>query len=137
MSTVKRLLRAFQSPGSKQECLNLLSSFPDPSEIKNINESKDDFNVFLIHYAAKHGWTDVVQLLVTQYKCDPSNSIGLFRYTALHYACIHNNPRLTTTVEYLTTQCCLDPLQEDRLERTPLFYSKGEIKQYLLKLIGQ
>ena len=129
--TSDQLLSAFEGSGNKQEAIRLLSAFPDQSEIKNI---KDSYSNFLFHWAADRGWTDIIELLVTTYHCDPNctNSEG---WTCLHYACYYN---YLSTVKLLTTQYCLDPLQTDSYNGyTPLDYSSGEIKRYLHQIIGK
>ena len=125
--TADQLLSAFDYSGNKQEAIRLLSAFPDQSEIKNI---KNCNSWYLIHRAAYNGWTELVELLVTTYHCDPNctDSGGL---TSLHFACNTNH---LPTVKLLTTQYCLDPL---KTTYTPLDYSRGETKEYLLQIIGK
>ena len=130
--TSYQLLSAFYNPGNKQEAIRLLSAFPDQSEIKNIKSSN---SYYLIHLAARNGWTELVELLVTTYHCDPNctTSSGL---TSLHLACIYNQ---LPTVKLLTTQYCLDPLKTDSTSYgvTPLGYSYGETTRYLQQIIGK
>ena len=76
--TADQLLSAFASSWNKQEAIRLLSAFPDKSEIKNIKNSN---SFYLIHFAARkvsNGWTEIVELLVTTYHCNPNctDSIG-------------------------------------------------------------
>ena len=106
--TADQLLSAFEPPGNKQEAIHLLSAFPDQSAIKNINDSNSRY---LIHLAARRGWTELVELLITTYHCDPNytTSIG---WTSLHLACTYNH---LPTVKLLTTQYFLDPLKTDVL----------------------
>ena len=132
--TSYQLLDAFSDPGNKQEAIRLLSAFPDQSEIKNI---KDRYSYYLIHLAAQHGWTDVVELLVTTYHCNP-NCIDTGGFTSLHWACVRNHLH---TVKLLTTQYCLDPLQvteQTCMEEgyTPLDFSSGETGEFLQQIIG-
>ena len=128
--TADQLLNAFLPSGNKQEAIRLLSAFPDQSEIKNI---KDSYSWYLIHFAARRGWTEIVELLVTTYNCDTNytTSVGS---TSLHLACRTNH---LPTVELLTTQYCLNPLQTNNNGFTPLFYSSGETKRYLQQIIGK
>ena len=128
--TADQLLSAFGSSGNQQEAIRLLSAFPDQSEIKNI---KDSFSEYLIHHAAWNGWTELVELLVTTYHCDP-NCTNYWGWTSLHYACNNNH---LPTVKLLTTQYCLDPLKTGNGGNTPLYYSSGETKEYLLQIIGK
>ena len=128
--TFDQLLSAFRPSGNKQEAIRLLSAFPDQSEIKNI---KNSYSVYLIHFAARHGWTELVELLVTTYHCNP-NCNNDWGWTSLHFAC--NRNRLPT-VKLLTTQYCLDPLKTSRGGSTPLNLSSGETKIYLQQIIGK
>ena len=128
--TSYQLLSAFGSSGNKQEAIRLLSAFPDQSEIKNI---KDSNSFYLIHLAALHGWTELVELLVTTYHCNP-NCTDSWGWTSLHCACYNKH---LPTVKLLTTQYCLDPLQTNRGGYTPLYYSRGETKIYLQQIIGK
>ena len=129
--TADQLLSAFRPLGNKQEAIRLLSAFPDQSEIKNI---KDSYSWYLIHFAACNGWTELVELLVTTYHCDPNctNSGG---WTSLHYACAYS--KHLPTVKLLTTQYFLDPLKTAIGGYTPLYFSRGETKEYLLQIIGK
>ena len=128
--TYYQLLSAFEYPGNKQEAIRLLSAFPDQSEIKNI---KDSYSRYLIHLAAFHGWTELVELLVTTYHCN-TNCTARGGWTSLHFACNSNH---LPTVKLLTTQYFLDPLKTDRGGSTPLDCSSGETKQYLQQIIGK
>ena len=131
--TADQLISAFRSSGNKQEAIRLLTAFPNQSEIKNV---KDSGSNYLIHFAAYNGWTDVVELLVTTYHCDPDcTTVG--GGTSLHWACDNNH---LSTVKLLTTQYCLDPLQPTSISSgiygTPLDYSRsGETRTYLQQII--
>ena len=127
----EQLLLAFSDPDNKQEAKRLLSTFPDPSEIRNI---KTIDSVYLVHKAADHGWTDIVELLVATYHCNP-NCTNYWGQTSLHDACVISNQ--LPTVKLLTTQYCLDPLQVDSIGRTPLHYCRGETLRYLQQIIGK
>ena len=128
-SSTDQLLSAFGSSGNEQEAIRLLSAFPDQSKIKNIKNSN---SFYLIHFAARNGWTEIFELLVTTYHCDP-NCTNRWGQTSLHRACANNR---LPTVKLLTTQYCLDPLQTDNNGVTPLFYSRGETREYLQQIIG-
>ena len=136
--TSYQLLSAFDYPGNKQEAIRLLSAFPDQSEIKNIKDSNYIYKPYLIHLAAQNGWTDIVELLVTTYHCDP-NCTSSMGWTSLHYACSWNH---LPTVKLLTTQYYLDPLKTITSGiyyrgYTPLDYSRGETREYLEQIIGK
>ena len=130
-STADQLLSAFGPYGNKQEAIRLLSAFPDQSEIKNI---KDSDSWYLIHKAARNGWTEIIELLATTYHCNP-NCTNYWGYTSLHLACYNKQ---LPTVKLLTTQYCLNPLKTTTTYgTTPLDYSSGEIKQFLQQIIGK
>ena len=128
--TSYQLLSAFRHSGNKQEAIRLLSAFPYKSAIKNI---KDSYSWYLIHHAAWNGWTELVELLVTTYHCDP-NCTDSYGWTSLHCACNRNH---LPTVKLLTTQYFLDPLKTTSDGVTPLYYSSGETKKYLEQIIGK
>ena len=128
--TSYQLLSAFEYPGNKQEAIRLLSAFSDQSEIKNIKNSN---SWYLIHCAAGRGWTELVELLVTTYHCNP-NCTDRLGWTSLHWACFYKH---LPTVKLLTTQYCLDPLKTDNRGNTPLYYSRGETTRYLEQIIGK
>ena len=130
--TADQLLSAFRDQKYKQEAIRLLSAFPDKSEIKNI---KDRYSYYLIHWAAQHGWTEIVELLVTTYYCDPSCTTSVREgETSLHWACLNDH---LPTVKLLTTQFCQDPLQTNSFGRTSLRFSSGETKEFLQQIIGK
>ena len=141
--TADQLFGAFKRPENKQEAICLLLAFPDKFEIKNI---KDSGSYYLIHHAAGNGWTDIVELLVTTYHCNPNcsnrwgdtslhpNCTAYYGETSLHWACANNQLH---TVKLLTTQYCLNPLKANSGGFTPLIYSSGETKQFLQQIIGK
>ena len=128
--TADQLLSAFRPSGNKQEAIRLLSAFPDQSEIKNI---KNSYSFYLILLAAQNGWTELVELLVTTYHCDP-NCTTSRGWTSLHWACYSNH---LPTVKLLTTQYYLDPLKTNIGGFTPLDKSSGETREYLEQIIGK
>ena len=129
-STTNQLLSAFEYPRNKRKAIRLLSAFPDQSEIKNIKDS--DF--YLIHKAASNGWTEIIELLVTAYHCNP-NCTSNWGSTSLHFACLNEH---LLTVKLLTTQYCLNPLQTtSEGYDTPLDCCRGETKRYLQQIIGK
>ena len=132
--TADQLVDAFSDSGNKQKAIRLLSAFPDQAKIKNI---KDSDSFYLIHHAAYNGWTDIVELLVTTYHCNP-NCTTSGGSTSLHLAC---NSNQLPTVKLLTSQYCLNPLKAATTSSgfgfTPLYLSRGEIKKYLQQIIGK
>ena len=131
--TADQLLSAFRDSWNKQEAIRLLSAFPDQSAIKNIKDSNSYDRRYLIHLAARNGWTELVELLVTTYHCDP-NCTTSEGWNSLHLACLNKH---LPTVKLLTTRYFLDPLQTTSWGYTPLDMSSGEIKRYLQQIIGK
>ena len=73
-----RCLDAFRS-NNKQEAFRLLRAVKHPREVKASSGRT------LLHHAASRGWTDIVELLITKYKCDV-NCGNVYNWTPVHYA---------------------------------------------------
>ena len=73
-----RCLDAFRS-NNKEEALRLLKVLKDPRKVKDSSGST------LLHHAAANGWTDIVELLITEYKCDV-NCGTVVNWTPVHFA---------------------------------------------------
>ena len=87
----------------------------------------------LLHLAAAHGWMDVVlDLLITQYKCNPKYKNSC-RSTPLHYASAASHLGM---VRYFINEKHCDPMTKDDEDRTPLHYTcqygNLNIAQYLI-----
>ena len=66
---------------NKEEARRLLKLVNDPREVKGIS------GWTLLHNAAAHGWTDIVELLITKYNCDV-NCGTVYNMTPVHVASI-------------------------------------------------
>ena len=93
-------------------------------------------NTYLVHVAAINGWLDIVELLTTQYSCDPQRK-DYWRYTALHYAVQEGHLDVT---RYLTLHCKCNINATDKNGNTPLHWAarKGhhDIVQFLVECGG-
>ena len=79
----KSCLDAFRL-NNKEEALSLLQLVKDPREVKGGSGRT------LLHWAAAHGWTDIVELLTTKYKCDV-NCGDVYNHTPVHAASLHGH----------------------------------------------
>ena len=86
----------------------------------------------LLHYAARHGWLDVVIELATKYKCDVNCKDDL-GYTPLHDA--SENDHLEV-MKYLIKEQHCDPMTRDNYQCAPLhnacIIGHLEITRYLI-----
>ena len=88
-----RCLGAFVG-NNKEEARRLLQLVKDPRKVKGSSGGT------LLHHAAGWGWTDIVELLITKYKCDV-NCGDDYNITPVHEAsldgqldvikCLYNN----------------------------------------------
>ena len=101
--------------------------------LKNNNEEmpQEYVSLPLLHMAAVCGWLDIIDDLISKYKCDIKSKDSNGR-TPLHYAVINNHLEV---VRYLIEQHC-DPMTKNNDGNTPLHYachhSHIDIVQYLL-----
>ena len=95
LSNEEKCLRAFER-GDHDEAISLLPLVQHHNTIRS-------YGLYLIHYASRYGWTDIIELLVTQYNCDIDQKDSEDGYTALHEAaaCGH-----TDTALYLINNKC-------------------------------
>ena len=83
------------SYNNKEEALRLLKLLKDPREVKGSDGGT------LLHWAAAYGWTDIVELLITEYKCDVNCGTVNNNHTPVYVAsergrldvikCLYNN----------------------------------------------
>ena len=120
-----KCLAAFRS-NNKEEALRLIQLVNDPREVK------DSYGLTLLHWAAAHGWTDIVELLITKYKCDV-NCGDVSNYTA-NYAnghldvikCLVNTGKCDL---FIKSKYGVTPLDEARL------YGRHEIVQFITNVM--
>ena len=104
-----RCFDAFVSENKKEAC-RLLQLVKDPRKVKG------SYGWTLLHWAAAHGWTDIVELLITKYNCD-INCRDVNNYTPVHCAseCGHLD-----VIKYLCNIGKCDLFIKDELGNTPL-----------------
>ena len=98
---------------------------------KNNNEEmpQEYVRLPLLHMAAAHGWLDIIDDLISKYKC----KINTHGRTTLYYAVISNHLEV---VRYFINEQHCDPMTRDNDGNTPLHiacrYGNANIVQYLL-----
>ena len=103
--------------GNKREAVRLLPLITRPAAVRTdrpiylMGE-----RVSLLHYAAYHGWQDVVCELVTRYNCSV-NYCDSKGQTALQYAAGGGHLEVVT---YLITKQHCQPTRQDKYGCTPL-----------------
>ena len=105
-----RCLDAF-SNGNKEEALRLLKEVKDPKKLKDSGGSTP------LHYAAAKGWTDVVELLVSKYKCNV-NCVDIGNWTPVYEASFRGHLDVVECL-YNTGKCDLS-IKTNLLNDTPL-----------------
>ena len=109
----KKCFEAFDE-GNRQNVELLLPQIRQPAKVRdNVLKSS------LLHYAAQHGWLDVVVELATKYKCDV-NCKNMNGFTPLHYA---TNIDQLELMKYLINEQHCDPMTKDNDHRTPLHWA--------------
>ena len=139
--------------GNKEDAVRLLQLMQQPANVT------DRMKVSLVHYAAQHGWLDVIielanckeresytqlhcaarndelevmKYLINEQHCDPMTKSNL-HYTPLHYACQCGHLDIT---HYLISEAHCDPSCKNWIGETPLHLAcrngHTHIVQYLL-----
>ena len=108
---VSQCLDAFWN-GNKEDAVRLLHLIQQPAKVRDAGGLKSS----LLHYAAEHGWLDVVIELATKYKCDVNckNQSGR---TPLHDAATYDQLEV---MKYLINEQHCDPMTRDDHHDTPL-----------------
>ena len=123
---VSECLEAFEK-GNKEDAVRLLPQIQQPAKVRDA-----DWKYSLLHYAARHGWLDVVIELATKYKCD-LNCKDMFGRTPLHYAAMNDQLEV---MKYLINEQHCDPMTRDNDHYTPLHYACNhghlDITHYLI-----
>ena len=107
---VSECLDAFEK-GNKEDAVRLLPQIQRPAKVKGGDE-----NAYLLHYAARHGWLDVVIELATKYKCDV-NCKNLIGSTPLHNAATYDQLEV---MKYLINEQHCDPMTRNNFHYTLL-----------------
>ena len=111
---VSECLDAFEK-GNKEDAVRLLPQIQQPAKVR----SAFFFKSSLLHYAAEHGWLDVVIELATKYKCDV-NCKDYFGYTPLHNAATYDQLEV---MKYLINEQHCDPMTRNNRHATSLHYA--------------
>ena len=95
--------------------MRLLPQIQQPAKVRGADFLKSS----LLHYAARHGWLDVVIELATKYNCD-INCKDESGNTPLHNAVIHDQLEV---MKYLINEQHCDPMTRNNHLYTPLHYA--------------
>ena len=120
----RKCLDAFTN-SKRKESLRLLQQIEHPNRLKNTVDRT------LLHFAAQHGWLDIVELLVTKYSCDV-DSKDAYSKTPVFLATL--NGRLDV-VKYLATSCKCDLTIADDNGETPLSEARRHKYKDLVKFL--
>ena len=104
----KECMRAFEI-GDKHCAKQILTEIYQPAVLREYS---------LLHYAAQHGWLDVVVELVTKYKCDvycDDHTLG----TPLHHAARNCHLEI---IKYLINEHHCDPMVRERTAGSTLLH---------------
>ena len=115
--------------GDKEEALRLLK------EVKHPREVKGSGGWTLLHCAARRGWTDIVELLITKYNCNV-NSVDNCNITPVHWASYYGHLNVIKSL-YNTGKC--DLFIKTKGGETPLDIARQfghhEIVEYLTNIV--
>ena len=125
----ERCLDAFDS-GNKEEAIRLVEDVKDPREVKSSG------GWTLLHFAAIHGWTDIIELLITKYKCDV-NCRTVDNWTPVYMASSVWRHLDVVKCLYNTGKC--DLFIKTKQGNTPLgiarFYGHHEIVEFITNVV--
>ena len=130
-------LIAFKN-GNKLVAEQLLPSIPEPATITTTFKMSDLFYseislVSLLHLAAYWGWKNIVNALVSVYKC-AANCKDKEEHIPLHYAARNGHLEV---VKYFIVELHCDPMDKNSNGDTPLHYAcyhgNLNIAQYLIR----
>ena len=117
------------SCGDKEEALRLLKVVKDPREMKGSS------GWTLLHWAARRGWTDIVELLITKYNCNV-NSVDDNNITPVHRASYFGH---LNVIKYLYNTGKCDLFIKAKWGDTPLDIARDrghhEIVEYLTNIV--
>ena len=128
---------AFKS-GNKLVAEQLLPRIPQPATITTTFEFYRIYGalalVSLLHLAAYWGWRNVVNMLVSVYKC-AANCKDEEGHIPLHYAAYNGHLEV---VKYFVVELLCDPMDRNDYERTPLHHACDNghlnIAQYFIRV---
>ena len=120
----RKCLDAFTN-SKRKESLRLLQQIEHPNRLKNTVDRT------LLHFAAQHGWLDIVELLVTKYSCDV-DSKDAYSKTPVFLATLNGH---LDVVKYLSTSCKCDLTITDQNGETPLSKARRHKYKDLVKFL--
>ena len=134
----EELFRSFRyKTHTKARAIELIRGYNDPeTPLKDLVDTKEHHCKSLLQWAGIRGWSDVCQLLINDYQCDPFyESEG--DWTVLHNVCGRGHIDL---VRYFVSKpWSMDPLKKNKDGHTPLDFSKHygyiDITKYLSKIL--
>ena len=123
MDEKRRCVIAFES-GNKLVAEQLLPSIPEPATITTTFKMSDLYLgaislVSLLHLAAYWGWRNIVNALVSVYKC-AANCKDAEGHIPLHYAARNGHLEV---VKYFIVELHCDPMDKNSNGNTPLHYA--------------
>ena len=124
--SIKDQLRIALLSHNSEVTLHLLSLLSNPHKVKYLYD-----NSTILHWAARYGLLDIVQVLINEYQCDPHcvNDIGT---TPLHGAAFNGQLNI---IKYLITECHCNPLSQDKFGDTPLDYANPNRHQDVIQYL--
>ena len=123
---------------NKDRAIELIHKYNNPKiPLKDLVDTKDHNNKTLLMWAGIRGWSDVCELLINDYQCDPLYE-DENNWTVLHNVC--RNGHIDLVRYFVKKPFYMDPLKKNRDGTTPLNFSKQynhtDITEYLERNIG-
>ena len=130
-SSVSMCLDAFEDGDYWEACALLHSNNED---LKTVVSSEENDKANLLHHAAKHGWIDIISILIKEHGFDPMSTDAVGQ-TAVHYAAKSGEFEV---FEVLVEEHRCDPMHKSsKGELTPLYFATEagciEIVKYYMK----
>ena len=119
MNHVEDLFSCFRRKTSnKARAIQLIREYKHPEiPIKDLVDTKEHNSKSLLQWAGIGGWSDVCELLINDYQCDPLYE-DENNWTVLHDVCCNGHVDL---VRYFTTErWAMNPLKKNKDGDTPL-----------------
>ena len=141
-SMAEEIFRCFRSDtADKNEAIRLIHAYNNPSkplsDLVDWDDPKDKRRS-LLQWACIRGWSDVVETLINEYKCDPYYDGDRDKWTLLHNVCYNGHIKLVH--DFLDKPFYMDPLKKNAKGDTPLSLARKmshqDIVEYLENVIG-
>ena len=120
---------------NKARAIELIRGYNDPeTPLKDLVDTKEHNYKSLLQWAGIRGWSDVCQLLINGYQCDPFYE-DENNWTVLHNVC--RNGYIDLVKYFVSKPWGMDPSKKNKDGDTPLDLStKKDVIKYL-KSLGQ